>query len=155
MMKMSKAGWVFPYHFTGIPQSCQKVLESTGQEGRAGVKRSGFILWPHYWDLTLEEGRGETVHSSDSGTSEAVKANTPPSSMLQLLVPPSTVARLTCTLHAAGREGASQAPQSSVGVVDVRKLEEWGTWLSLFAEHSQGCPAQALVLGHLMPGARV
>lgn len=96
-----------------------------GQEGRTGAKRTGFSLWPHYWDLTLGKRRGGSAQiSSDSGTSEAVKANTPPSSTLQLLVPPSTLAKLTCILSATGRatprEGAKSGSTNFCGVLDVR-----------------------------------
>lgn len=67
-----------------------------------------------------------------------------------MLVPPSTLASLTCILHAARRattrKGANQGLQISRGVVDARKLGGWGTWPSS-TEHSQGSPAQALVSG--------
>lgn len=82
------------------------------------------------------EGRGGSAQiSSDSGTSGAVKANTPPSSTLQLLVPPSTLAKLTCILSAAGRatprEGTNEAPRVSVGYW-MSGIGGWGTWLSVY-----------------------
>lgn len=38
MTVISKLGLVCPCHSTGIPQPCQEVLESIGQEGRTGAK---------------------------------------------------------------------------------------------------------------------
>lgn len=54
--------------------------------------------------------------------------------------------------HHEGR--GNQAPQISVGVGGAKSLGAGGLGC-LFAEHSQGCSAQALVLGHLIPGAGV
>lgn len=91
MTVTSKAGQVSPCHSTGIPQPCREALESTGQGGRTGASllRSNLL------------GRQSTALSSDSGAAEAVRANIP-SSVLQLLVPPSALARLNI-LHAAER----------------------------------------------------
>lgn len=44
MTVISKLGQVFPCHSTGIPQSCQEVLESIGQKGRTGAKEKFLFM---------------------------------------------------------------------------------------------------------------
>lgn len=101
----NQQGWPgFPMQFHWNPPALSGSPGTTGQEGRTRAKGSRVLFMASLLGSNLE-GRQErisTTLSTGSGTSEAAKANIP-SSVLQLLVPPSTLARLMCTLHASGR----------------------------------------------------
>lgn len=93
----------------------------------------GFSLQPH-WDLTLWKAeQGQLSPTQLLKDTEAVRltlnAGTPP-----------TRASLTCMLQAGPTQGKGQDRLCRFpgGAVDATKLGGWGTWLPLFAEHSQG-----------------
>ena len=100
------------------------------QEGKA---RSGVLstasLGPDPAGGRAGSAQPYTVTQGYRGCQTNAYAGTPP-----------TRASLTCMLQAGPTQGKGQDRLSRFpgGAVDARKLGGWGTWLPLFAEHSQG-----------------